>query len=175
MNSKLVKGVVFFGFGIALYVVLGSIINIPLLAGSHIQTDLGYIAFGFYLYRFGPKATIVGVLGCLIESLLTSGWVPVGWMLGQVFIGLTCGTAYVFMNRNANIKFHIIAIIITILSVFIGIGIIKTIVECYLYSIPFEVKIIKNLVAALSDVIPMIIGMELGKRLNGVIDTNAKM
>ena len=174
MNSKLVKDIVFLGFGIALYVVLGSIINIPLLVGSHIQTDLGYIAFGFYLYLFGPKATIIGVLGCLIESLLTSGWVPIGWMLGQTFIGMTCGTAYILINHDVNIKFHIITIIITIISIFIGIGIIKTIVECYLYSIPFEVKIIKNLVAALSDVIPMLIGMELSKRLHSIVDTNEK-
>ena len=43
---KNVKRIAYLGIGIALYVVLGLVMNIPLLAGTHLQTDLGYIAFG---------------------------------------------------------------------------------------------------------------------------------
>ena len=154
-KTKLIS---YLGLGIALYVVLGCIMNIPILANSHLQTDLGYIAFGFYCYHFGIYGIAVGVIGCLIESLITSGWIPIGWMLGQTFIGLLCGLIY----KNTNNK--IIHIIITILAIFIGIGLIKTGIECYLYSIPFSIKFAKNCVAVIADIIPMLLGLLIGYR-----------
>ena len=123
---KKTKKIALLGMGIALYVVLGAMVKIPLIA--HIQTDLGYIAFGFMLFYLGWQATIIGVAGCLLESLLFSGWVPMGWMLGQAFIGISCGIAY------KKIKPIWINIILTILAVFIGIGLIKTGVECKLFN-----------------------------------------
>ena len=128
------KKVAYLGIGIALYVVLGLAMNIPLLAGSHIQTDLGYITFGAFCLLFGWEACIVGVVGCLIESLIISGWVPVGWMLGQIIIGVACGVGY------KKCKQRWLQILITIAAVFIGIAIVKTGVECILYSIPILVK-----------------------------------
>ena len=56
-------------------------------------------------------------------------------------------------------------IITTILAVFIGIAFIKTVVECNLYAIPFEIKFPKNTVAFIADTIPMLIGLFLGYRL----------
>ena len=134
----------------ALYVALSFIMKIPLI--SHIQTDLGYIAFGVACAAIGIPALIVGVLGCLLVSLLTSGWVPVGWMLGQVLIGALCGYSY---RKTKNL---LINIIVTIVAVFLGVGCIKTVVECNLYSIPFAVKFPKNVIAFIADSIPMIIG-----------------
>ena len=148
--NKRIKQIALLGMGIALYVVLSFTMKIPLI--SHIQTDLGYVAFGVFLALMGPIAAIVGILGCLLESLLFSGWVPAGWMLGQAFIGIICGTLY---KKNKNV---IVNIIITIIAVFIGIGIIKTLVECVLFNIPLLVKIPKNLIAATADVVPMIVG-----------------
>ena len=154
MNNT--KKVAFLGMGIALYCVLGMIMNIPLLAGSHLQTDLGYVAFGTFLYLFGWPACIVGVIGCLFESLLTSGWVPLGWMLGQLFIGITCGLIY----KKSQHKW--VWIVTTILSVFVGVGVIKTLVECLLYSIPIIVKFPKNFIAFIADTIPRLLGLWLG-------------
>ena len=154
-----VKKIAYLGIGIALYMVLGLVMNIPLLAGSHIQTDLGYIAFGAFCFLFGWEACIVGIIGCFIESLIVSGWVPVGWMLGQLFIGVVCGIAYKKFNQRW------VQIAVTIIAVFIGIGIIKTAVECVLYSIPVLVKFPKNFVAFIADVIPMIVGLFIGVML----------
>ena len=162
MDSKKIKLVAYYGLGIALYVALGMAMKIPLI--GHIGLDLGYVAFGCYLYLFGASAAIIGVIGCMIESLLVSGWVPIGWMLGQCAIGVICGRAY----RNK--KNTVINIIITILAVVLGIGLIKTGVECYLYNIPFEVKIIKNLVAVVPDSITMILGYFIGSRIENYKD-----
>ena len=150
------KKIAYLGISIALYVVLGMTMKIPLIA--HIGTDLGYIVFGFCCYVFGWPAFIVGVIGCMIESLLVSGWIPVGWMLGQLAIGLICGKVY----QKSTSK--VVDIIITVVMVFIGIGVLKTSVECILYSIPLAVKIPKNLVATIADVIPMLIGLFIGYR-----------
>lgn len=156
--NKTVKKVAYLGIGIALYVVLSMAVKIPLI--SHIQTDLGYIAFGVYLYLFGVPAVVVGVIGCLLESLLVTGWVPIGWMVGQAFIGITCGFVYRDFKKN-----NILLVLFTIVSVFIGVGVIKTVIECYLYNIPFMVKIVKNTIATAVDIVPMVVGLFLGKFL----------
>ena len=162
-KTSKVKLIAFLGIGIALYFALGCIMNIPVLANSHLQTDLGYIAFAVFLYLFGWPAAIVGVVGCLFESLLISGWVPIGWMLGQVAIGLICGIVYKKIDKK------IIHIIVTVIAVFIGVALIKSIVECGLYSIPFAVKFPKNCVAFVADTIPMFIGLPIAYKLKKII------
>ena len=154
--NKTTKKVALLGVLTALYVVLSFTMKLPLI--SHIQTDLGYIAFGVAAVAVGVPALVVGVLGSLLVSLLTSGWVPIGWMLGQAFIGVVCGLAY---RKN---KSAILNILITIFAVFVGVGLIKTGVECYLYSIPFAVKFAKNFVAFVADSIPMLIGYFLATK-----------
>ena len=49
-------------------------------------------------------------------------------------------------------------VLVTIVAVFLGIGGIKTAVECVLYNIPLLVKIPKNLIASVADCVPMVIG-----------------
>lgn len=151
-----IRLICYLGIGIALYVALGSVMNIPLLANTHLQTDLGYIAFGIYCYYFGWPAFIVGTIGCMFESLIFSGWIPTGWMLGQAFIGITCGIVF------TKVRFKPVHIIVAIVSVFIGIGFIKTLIECAMYNIPFAVKFPKNCIAFAADVVPMLLGLFIG-------------
>lgn len=151
------KSICLMGLGIALYVVLSMTFKMPLI--SHIQTDLGYIVFGVYCVLFGWQGFIVGALGCMLESLIFNGWFPTGWIIGQIVIGVICGIAYKKFNSNA------FKIVITVIAILIGIAGIKTLVECKLYSIPFAVKVIKNLFAAAADMPPMIIGLFVGNYL----------
>lgn len=146
-----------FGLLTALYVILSFFMKIPLI--SQIKVDLGYIVFGFSCYCFGWPAFIIGTLGCLIESFIFNGWIPIGWALGQVIIGIGCGFIYTKTNNK------IIHIIATIVFVFFGIACIKTGIECVLYNIPLVVKIPKNIIAFIADTIPMIVGLFLGYRL----------
>ena len=164
MRSRLVKEITFNAIGIALYVVLGMTMKIPLI--GHIGLDLGYVVFGCWLFLLGKSATVVGVIGCMLESLLISGWIPIGWMVGQTIIGLICGYCY-FMNNGSRLfvpdrKAAIENMIITCFAILIGIGIVKTLIECALYNIPFEVKVVKNLVACAADSITMILGYKIG-------------
>ena len=155
--DKRTKKISLLGIGIALYVAFGFTMKIPLI--SHIQTDLGYIVYGTFLYLLGIPAVVIGVIGCLLESLIFSGWVPAGWMLGQFFIGVICGAVYKKVDNT------VVHIIITIVAIFIGIAVIKTSVECVLYDIPLVVKFTKNFIAFIADVIPMIIGYFVAKKL----------
>lgn len=149
--------------GIALYVVLSMTVKIPLI--SHMQTDLGYIVFGTYLILFGWQATLVGVIGCTIESMLFNGFFPIEWIVGQAVIGIICGLWFKY-TQNKSEKFRLTTnVMITIIAVFIGIGLVKTVVACSLYGMPFSVKFAKDMVAFVADVIPMIVGVALGQML----------
>lgn len=156
-----IKQICYLGMGIALYVVLSFAIKIPLI--GHIQSDFGYIAFGAYLVLFGIIGTIVGAVGCIIESLIFSGWFPPGWFVGQIFIGVFCGFIFKKAEKMKNRKIKIaICIITAIIALFIGVGLIKTLIECYLFSIPFGVKFINNGVAFVADMPPMLLGVFVG-------------
>lgn len=147
--------------GIALYVVVSMVLKIPIGIG-HISLDLGYIVLAACCMRFGMLGgAIVGGAGCTIVSLLSSGWFPLGWMLGNVLIGLICGKAY---HKNEILCWTNIAI--TVVAVLLGVGIVKTAVECVLFSIPFAVKIPKNMVAAMMDSVVMSIGLIVACRLS---------
>lgn len=169
MNKKITtKDICMLGIGIALYAVISSTIKIPLI--GHIQTDLGYVVFGAYCAIMGPMAAIVGCCGCIIISMIFSGWFPIGWALGQIAIGIICGKIYnkymIDLRRAWSPRRNIIITILwTLIAIVIGIVAIKTVVECLLYQIPFPVKVIKNLIAAIADFPPMIIGIYIGYRI----------
>ena len=82
------------------------------------------------------------------------------WMLGNVLIGIICGKAY---QKNESLCGTNIAI--TSVAVLLGVGVVKTAVECLLFSIPLAVKIPKNMVAAVMDTIVMSIGLFVACRL----------
>lgn len=159
MNTK---KICLISLGIALYVTSSLILKIPIIA--HISLDLGYIFFAIYCYYFGPiSGAIVGGVGCMLISVLTSGWFPPGWIVGNVAIGLICGSVFSktkrYTGKNANVKVIILEIVTVIVSVFFGIEFIKTFIECALYGMPIQVKLISNGIAAITDSIVMCIGV----------------
>lgn len=155
MNTN--KRISYYAMGIALYVVLSITVKIPLI--NHIKTDFGYVAFGAYLNLFGVEGTVVGVIGCILSNILSGGSFPLGWIIGQLFIGITCGMAF---KRIENIW---LKCLFGIVSVFIGVGIIKTAVEVLFFNIPLEAKIIRSLIAFIADAIPMVIGIVISTKI----------
>ena len=151
------KKITYLGMGIALYVVLSMTVKIPLI--NQIKTDFGYLAFGAFVNLFGVEGTIVGVLGCIIANSFVGSAFPPGWVLGQIFIGVFCG---LLLKKTDKMW---LKSVITVVAVFIGIGVIKTVVEVWLFQIPFEVKVIRNLVAFVADAIPMVIGVIISDKM----------
>ena len=151
------KKITYLGMGIALYVVLSMTVKIPLI--NQIKTDFGYLAFGTFVNLFGVEGTIVGVLGCIIANSFVGSAFPPGWVLGQIFIGVFCG---LLLKKTDKLW---LKSVITVVAVFIGIGVIKTAVEVWLFQIPFKVKVIRNLVAFVADAIPMVIGVIISDKM----------
>lgn len=146
--------------GIALYAVLSMTVKIPLI--GHIALDLGYIVLAIYSYHMGAvSAAIVGGCGAAIISVLT-GWFAPGWVVGNCIVGLGCGFLY---NNGLTLKCFLHNTIITIIFVILGIFIAKTIIECSLYSIPYLIKMPKNLVATIVDAAVMCIGIWVAPKI----------
>lgn len=151
------KRITYLGMGVALYVVLSYTVKIPLI--NQIRTDFGYLVFGVFLCLYGVEGTIVGVLGCIISNMLYSGTFPIGWALGQLFIGLCCGILFKRTDKTP------IRLLIACLSVLIGIGVIKTLVESFLFNLPLAAKFVRGLVASIADAIPFAAGIVLSKKI----------
>lgn len=151
------RKIAFLGLGIGMYAVLSAFVIIPII--NRIKLDLGYIVFGLYLNKFGVISTIVGVLGCIIGNLLKGGSFPIAWAIGQAFIGISLGY---LLPKTDNLWLKILYCII---STFIGIGLIKTFIEILMYQYPLVLKLSSNSVAFVADVIPLIIGVILSKKI----------
>lgn len=158
-KSNGVRTVCLLGLGIALYVAVSMTAKIPVI--GHASLDLGYIVFAVYCYYFGSiVGAVVGGVGCLFVSLLTSGWVPPGWIVGNVLIGLWVGH-YGIKNNTSTIK----RVLIIVSATFLGIFVAKTFIECALYSIPLAVKVPKSLVVWIMDAAVMSIGTWIAPKI----------
>lgn len=153
------RTICFVALGIALYVALSMTAKIPVI--GHASLDLGYIVFAVYCYYYGSIAGIaVGSIGCLFVSLLTSGWIPLGWIAGNMIIGLIVGK----VGKSSGVS-TINRIIVVYFAVFLGIFCVKTIVECALYSIPLAVKAPKSALVFVMDAVVMSIGTWLAPKI----------
>ena len=147
------------GVGIALYVALSMTAKIPIV--GHASLDLGYIVFAVYCYYDGSFAgAVVGGIGCMLVSLLTSGWFPPGWIAGNVLIGALVG--YDSVQRKHD-TIHRIGAVIG--ATFLGIFVTKTLIECALYSIPPAVKVPKSFIVWVMDAAVMSFGTWLAPKL----------
>ncbi len=160
------KKMTLLGMGVALYVVLSYTVKIPLI--NQIRTDFGYLVFGVFLCLYGWQATVVGVLGCIISNLLYSGTFPLGWALGQLFIGLFCGW---LLPKQKN---RLLRCLTAAFAVLVGIAGIKTVVESVLFDLPLALKAVRGLVAAVADLIPFLVGILISDRLPVPRETDRK-
>ena len=143
----------------ALYVVMSAFLKFYVGVG-HIQVDLGYIAFAVALCEFGVAGAAVGVIGCALESMLFTAYgFSISWVVANAVIGIGCGLIFDKID-----KFWIRALAIVMYTA-IGMLLMKTSIECYLYSIPFAVKFTKSVAAFVVDSVVMIAGLAFHKVL----------
>ena len=147
------KKIAYIGMFTALYVVLSATMRIPAI--GNISMDLGYIVFAIACMMFGYSGIVVGVVGCGIESLLFSAYgISVSWMIGNLIVGAIFCFVLGFFKHDC-----IMAACGAFIGCFFGIMCAKTGIECVLYHIPFEIKIINNIVAGIMDAIVMFAGI----------------
>lgn len=149
MNTK---KIVTLGMLTALYVVFSAFLKFTLF--SNIMVDLGYIVFTVAMCMFGLWGTVVGVVGCALESILFSAYgFSISWCMANLAIGLICGSV---LHRN---KHTLAKALVIIIGVAVGMLAVKTAIECHLYAIPLAVKIPKNAVAFVADTLTMLFGL----------------
>lgn len=146
----------------ALYVVLSAFLKINLI--GNIMVDLGYVAFTVALCYYGWAGAIVGIIGCALESLLFSAYgFSISWVVANALIGLICGLGFWATDKVW------LRIIIVIISCVVGLLGAKTLIECYLYSIPLAVKIPKNAVACAVDAGVMICALPICEKIKSIL------
>ena len=164
MNVKnKVKSIVFLAVGIALFVVLSMCLRVPVFENYYLC--LGYIVMTVYIWCFEwYEGAIIGSLGvvlyCIIGGLGFNG-MP-GWALGNIAIGLIVGAALkpVKKIKNKVLQVVIVAVIATI-ATFIGIELIKSIVDSFVVSQPFAVRFVKNMSSFIADVFVIVVSLPI--------------
>lgn len=157
-DLKTVYGLVLLAMLIALGIVLSAFLQFRIF--SDIKIDLSYIVIVVICFLYGGivggiSASLIAVL----ESILfTSYGFSISWTCANFAVGLITGLA---LNHNPfrnKILKYILDILAIFTSVSLGMLLIKTIIECNLYSISFNIKIVKNFVAFIADFSCMLIG-----------------
>lgn len=157
MKNDVLK-ITFTGIMLALAVVLSSFCQIKLF--SDIRLDMSYMVITVMCYAYGGLVGTFFAGGiALMNSLFFSAYgVSISWISANMIIGLISGLVLHYVkikHKGLKITIDLLSIL---LSCAIGLLLTKTLIECHLYEIPFEIKIAKNLVAFTSDAIMMIIG-----------------
>ena len=143
-----------------MFVVLTMCVQVPVFENYYIC--LGYVVMALYCYMFGPvSGIVVGCIGTILYCVLTGGLngMP-GWTFGNLIIGIMLGLACKYTNNFKNkILKYIILVGTIIISTAIGILIIKSLTEVFLYAHPLFIRIAKNLPAFITDITILIIGL----------------
>ena len=158
--------------GIALYVVLSRLVSFPIFENYYIC--LGYFVMAVYLYSFDTfSGTLIGTLGTFLYCVLINGLrgMP-GWVCGNLVIGILLGFCFKYVKQN-KIKSKLFLTFITyftvVVSVVLGILGVKSLVEMFLYSQPFVVRIANNIYAFVADLIVLCLAIPLCKYVDKII------
>ena len=168
MNTT--KNIAMNGIGIAMFVVLSLCLQV--LVFENYYLCLGYVVMAVYCYSVGiVSGTIVGTLGTILYCILINGFrgMP-GWALGNIVIGLIIGYAFKIGKEMKNTLLEMIISVIGIcIATVLGIGFVKSGVECILYAQPFLVRMTSNGAACIADVIMLIVSLPVCKLLDSQI------
>lgn len=163
---KNVKQLCLTAMGIALFVALTLCIQVPVFENYYIC--LGYVVMTVYLYFFGIfSGTIVGTVGVFLYCMLTGGLrgMP-GWIVGNLFIGVTLGLWFSktkhFSNRKST---NTITVLVSIAVTAIAMLYLKSIVECVLYAQPLIVRAASNIYAFVADAVVIVASFPLCRLL----------
>ena len=151
--------------GTALFVVFSLCLQVPVFENYYLC--LGYVAMAVYCYSFGAVSGTIVVLYCLVISGLRG--LP-GWALGNVVIGIALGLTFKRTKtlKSTALKAGINAAAI-ILSVTIGILVVKSVTESNLYLQPFVVRVGKNFTAWVADLVVLLLSLPICMTLDKTV------
>ena len=170
MNKSInTKDICVTAMGISLFVVLSMCLRIPIFENYYIC--LGYVVMTVYLYNVGTvSGTLVGCIGTFIYCVLINGLrgMP-GWVLGNLVIGIMMGLTMRRINiAEKKILSYIIIVLISCISVLLGILVVKSLVECILYTQPILIRIFTNTYAFIADCVTIVLSIPLAISLKKI-------
>lgn len=142
----------------ALGVVLSSFLQIPIF--SDIRIDLSYIVIVYICYRYGGSTggLSAGIIAGVESALFTSYGFSLSWTCANVFIGIIVGVVMSFNQIKSSWIKHMINATAIIISIAVGMIVIKSFIEIKLFSLTWAIKLLKNAVAFACDTFVMLIG-----------------
>lgn len=148
--------------GIALFVALSLCLQVPVFENYYLC--LGYVVMAVYCYSFGAiSGTLVGCLGVMLYCVVISGLrgMP-GWTLGNLVIGIILGIVFRASKKmDKPLVRTIINILSIIISVTLGIIVVKSETESLLYMQPFLVRVGKNVYAFVADLVVLLVSLPI--------------
>lgn len=157
------KDITFIAIGLALFVALSMCLRVPVFENYYLC--LGYIVMTVYIWCFKwYEGAIIGCLGvilyCIIGGLGFNG-MP-GWAVGNIIIGLIIGMTLKFIQKIKNKTVQVIlTALVAIVASFIGIELIKSLIDSFVVSQPFVVRFAKNMTSFISDAFVIVISLPI--------------
>ncbi len=148
-----VKDITFIALGVALFVVLSMCLRVPVFENYYLC--LGYIVMTVYIWCFKwYEGAIIGFFGvilyCLIGGLGFNG-MP-GWSVGNIVIGLITGISLKYIKRVKNKTLQVmLTACAAIAGTFVGIELIKSLIDSFVVGQPFTVRFVKNMTSFIAD------------------------
>lgn len=155
------RDITFPAAGIALFVVLSMCLRVPVFENYYLC--LGYVVMTVYMWCFKwYEGAVVGFLGvilyCLIGELGFNG-MP-GWSVGNIVIGTIVGLSmrYIKKIRSKVLQVAVTAII-AVIATFIGIMLVKSVIDSFIVSQPVVIRMGKNLTSFIADAFVIVVSL----------------
>ena len=158
-----VKDITFIAVGIALFVALSMCLRVPVFENYYLC--LGYIVMTVYIWCFKwYEGAVIGFLGvilyCVIGGLGFNG-MP-GWAAGNIAIGFIVGITLKYVKRIRNKVLQVVlTAIVAVAATFIGIELIKSIIDSFVVGQPFPVRFVKNMTSFVSDAFVIVVSLPI--------------
>ncbi|MBQ6655184.1 MAG: ECF transporter S component [Erysipelotrichaceae bacterium] len=155
------RDITFIAMGIALFVALSMCLRVPVFDNYYLC--LGYIVMTVYVWCFSwYEGAIIGFVGvilyCVVGSLGFNG-MP-GWALGNVAIGLIMGMALKQVKKIRSKGLQLLAMaLVAVAASFVGIELVKSLVDSFVVSQPFAVRFVKNTSSFIADAFVIVISL----------------
>ena len=157
------KDIAFLAVGVALFTALSMCLRVPVFENYYLC--LGYIVMTVYIWCFKLyEGAIIGFLGvilyCMIGGLGFNG-MP-GWSVGNIAIGLIMGISLKHIKKvKSELLQVILTAIVAILATFIGIQLIKSLIDSYVVSQPFLIRFGKNMTSFIADAFVIVVSLPI--------------
>ncbi len=157
------RDITFLAIGIALFVAISMCLRVPVFENYYLC--LGYVVMTVYIWCFQwYEGAIIGFFGvilyCAVGGLGFNG-MP-GWSVGNLLIGLLIGLALKWIKevRLKTIQF-VLAAIASAIATFIGIELVKSLIDSFVVGQPFWVRFGKNFTSFIADAVVIVASLPI--------------